>query len=101
METTMTEIQDHPSTVIMKELSDIKTNLAVNTNETQNIKSTMAKVEASVNQIQSDFVSRREFNDRMTNVEDQISPMKKIMYGLMGTIGLAVLGAVLKLVIIK
>lgn len=92
---------DHPSVVIMKELSDIKTNLAVNTNETANMKSSLGKIEASVNAIQADFVSRREFNDRLTLVEDSISPMKKIMYGLMATIGLSVLGALLKLVLIK
>lgn len=92
--------QEHPSTVIMKELSDIKTNLAVNTNETGNIKASLNDIKISVAAIQADFVSRREFNDRMTTVEEQISPMKKIMYTLMAAIGLAIVGALLKLVLI-
>ncbi len=95
------ETLEHPSTVIMKELSDIKTNLAVNTNETQNIKAGLMKIETSVGAIQADFVSRREFSDRMAIVEEQISPMKKILYGLVATAGLAVLGAILQVVLVK
>lgn len=67
--------------LVLKDLSDIKTNLAINTNETQNIKITLLKVENSVTQIQSDFISRREFNDRISTVEEQISPLKKVVYG--------------------
>lgn len=88
---------DHPSTVIMKELSDIKTNLAVNTNETGNIKSSLSKIEASVNQIQAEFVSRREFNDRMTTVEEQISPLKKVVYGGVAIILTGFIGVLLTL----
>lgn len=76
-----TSPQDHPSVVIMKELSDIKTNLAVNTNETGNIKASLGKIESSVSAIQADFVSRREFGDRIALVEEQISPLKKLVYG--------------------
>lgn len=75
------EPQEHASVIIMKELSEIRTNLAVNTNETQNIKSTITEVKTSVSQIQQDFVSRREFNDRSSTIEEQISPLKKIVYG--------------------
>lgn len=92
--------QDHPSVVIMKELSDIKTNLAVNTNETANMKLSLGKIETSVNAIQADFVSRREFNDRLTVVEEQISPLRKILYATLATFGLGVIGALLKLILI-
>lgn len=91
--------QDHPSVVIMKELSDIKSNLAVNTNETANMKLVVNKIEASVSAIQSDFVSRREFNDRLTTIEEQISPLRRILYTTLGTAGVALIGAILKLVI--
>lgn len=89
--------QEHPSVVIMKELSDIKTNLAVNTNETGNIKASLGKIEASVNQIQAEFVSRREFNDRMTTVEEQISPLKKVVYGGVAIILTGFIGVLLTL----
>lgn len=92
--------QDHPSVVIMKELSDIKTNLAVNTNETANMKVSLSKIETSVNAIQADFVSRREFNDRLTVVEEQISPLRKILYATLATFGLGIVGALLKLILI-
>lgn len=89
---------DHPSVVIMKELSDIKTNLAVNTNETANMKTSLSKIETSVSAIQADFVSRREFNDRMTTVEEQMSPLRKIVYGCVALILVGFMGGIIALI---
>lgn len=89
------------SSAILKELSDIKSTLAVNTNETVNIKASLAEMKGDIKEIKNDFVSRREFNEALKEVKDSISPMKKVMYTLMSAIGLAVLGALLKLVILQ
>lgn len=89
---------DHPSVVIMKELSDIKTNLAVNTNETGNLKATLGEIKISVGQIQADFVSRREFTEGMKAFEGEISPLKKIVYGCVGLILVAFVGGLIALI---
>lgn len=89
------------TSAIMRELSDLKSNLAINSTETTNIKNTINEIKNDVKEIKNDFISRREFNESVVNINDQINPMKKVMYGLMGTVGLAVLGSLLRLVLIK
>jgi hypothetical protein len=86
---------------ILKELSDIKASLAVNTNETANIKSNMAEIKGDIKEIKNDFVSRREFNEALKEIRIQISPLRKILYGMIGVVGVAVLGAILRLVLIR
>lgn len=84
---------------IMKELSDIKASLAVNTNETQNIKNSIAEIKSDMKEIKTDFINRREFNEAIVAVYEQISPLKKGMYGVVSAIILGVLTAILKLVL--
>lgn len=87
------------SSAILKELSDIKSSLAVNTNETANIKASLLEMKGDIKEIKNDFVSRREFNEVTMDIKNSISPLKKWMYGLMSAIGLSVLAGLLKLVI--
>ncbi len=93
----MTRIMDndisnpHTST-IMKELSDIKASLAVNTNETANIKATISEIKTDVNTIKNDAVTRREFTEIVNNMSNQgkdIQFLQRVAYG-----GLAILGAI-------
>lgn len=78
--------------VIMKELSDIKASLAVNTNETANIKQSISEIKSDVKDIKNDSVNRREFSDalsQMSNLQKDVAFLQKIAYG-----GLAILGAI-------
>lgn len=88
-------------TLILKELSDIKTGLAVNTTETSNIKESIGEIKMNIKEIKSDFVSRREFNEGLTVINEQISPLRKIVYGMVGLMGVSVVGAILNLVLKK
>lgn len=60
------QVQNDQSTAILKELSDIKSSLAVNTTETGNIKSTITEIKGDIKDIKADSISRREFNEIMT-----------------------------------
>lgn len=76
---------------IMKELSDIKASLAVNTNETANIKGSIGEIKSDIKEIKNDSVNRREFTEvlaTMTTMQKDIQFLQKIAYG-----GLAILGA--------
>ena len=64
-----------------KQLSDIKSHVAVLNEE-------MGGVKLSINEIKDEYVNQKEF-----------SPVKKIVYGAVGTILLTVLAALLALVI--
>ncbi len=100
MEITMETLQDLTSQpTVLRELSDIKSSLAVNTNETANMGKNITEIKTDIREIKTDFVNRREFKEAIDDIHDQISPLKKWMYGLMSAIGLAVLAAILKLVI--
>lgn len=86
---------------IMKELSDIKASLAVNTNETQNIKNSLGEIKVDMKEIKSEFINRREFNEAIVAVYDQISPIKKGMYGVIAAVLLAVVGTIMKIILVK
>lgn len=94
---------------ILKELSDIKSSLAVNTNETANIKTTVNKIEITVKEIQNDFPTRRELDAAIKNVKDvcdeqiktlkeDLSFFKKLVYGIFTVFGLAIATAISKLI---
>lgn len=91
--------QDHNFSTIIKELSDIKASLAVNTNETANIKANVTEIKSDIKEIKNDYIIRREFNEALKEVRARINFFQKIVYTVFATIGLAVLGAILKLVI--
>ncbi|HEX5429850.1 MAG TPA: hypothetical protein VFX17_02090 [Patescibacteria group bacterium] len=58
-------------TTVLKELSDIKSSLAVNTNETANIKQSIAEIKLDIREIKTDFVTRREFNDAIKTLREE------------------------------
>src|SRR5689334_11465800 len=86
------------STAILKELSDIKSSLAVNTNETANIKQRVTELQVDVKEIKNDYIVRREFNEQVANLRDDISFFKKIVYAGFSVMGLAIASAVFKLI---
>lgn len=90
---------NNTNNTILRELSDIKSSLAVNTNETANIKASISEIKGDIKEIKNDFVNRREFTDSLLEIRKEISPIKKIVYTIGMAIVIAVLGAVLKLII--
>lgn len=95
---------------ILKELSDIKASLAVNTNETANIKASIGEIKGDMKEIKNDFVSRREHNDSIKAtkeesaaaiaiVKGEIGPLKKFVYGVISIMGAIILGALLNVII--
>lgn len=57
---------------ILKELSDIKASLAVNTNETANIKQALSEMKLDIKEIKNDFASRRELTQGLETIRNQI-----------------------------
>ena len=93
------QIANDQSTAILKELSDIKASLAVNTNETGNIKQRVTELQVDVKEIKNDFVNRREFNEQLTALAKRVDFFQKIVYSVFSVIGLSILGAILRLII--
>ncbi len=115
--------QNHNLATVLKEVSDIKASLAVNTNETQNIKATLSEIKSDIKDMKTDSVNRREFNEIVAGLRKEFTDgdgslkvlfteslkaikadtdlLKKVMYGIASAIGLSILYAILKLVIIK
>lgn len=58
---------------ILKELSDIKSNLAVNSSETINIKSTIAEIKTDLRDIKSNFVTQTQYKDHEDRLRNQES----------------------------
>lgn len=85
---------------VLKELSDIKSSLAVNTNETANIKTSITEIKVDIKEIKNDFITRREMTDAVALISDQINPLKKIVYGCVAVILLGAIGALLSLIYI-
>jgi hypothetical protein len=90
----MDEPNNHNSTVL-KELSDVKASLAVNTNETQNIKNTLGEIKQDIREIKSDSVSRREFNESINSmnlIKGDVETLKEFRWKLVGITSLAAAG---------
>lgn len=71
----------------MKELSDIKASLAVNTNETANIKSTIAEIKQDLRDIKNETVTRTEFtesNKMNKDHEERIRALEQFKWQLIG-----------------
>lgn len=100
MEQTQNNINNSHVLDIMKELSDIHTNLAINSNETQNIKATVNEIKVDVKAFKNDFISRLEFNEAIAILKEEINPLKKLLFGLLITVGITVLASLLKLVVL-
>ena len=101
MEINQTNNENKNFAEMMRELSDIKASLAVNTSETQNIKSNISEIKSDMKDIKNDYVSRRELTDAIAGVREEINPLKKFVYGIISIICIAVLGGILSLVLKK
>ena len=84
---------------IMKELSDIKSSLAVNTSETSNIKANISEIKSDIKEIKNDFVARREFNEALVTIREEIAPLRKFIYAIISAFGLAIIAAIASLII--
>jgi len=90
--------QNHAS-IILKELSDIKASLAVNTNETANIKARVGEIQADVKEIKNDYIVRREFNEQLDTINKRVDFFQKLVYSVFSVMGLGIFGAILRLVL--
>lgn len=99
VETQIVQLDPQQVTAILNQLSDIKSSLAVNTTETGNIKSSMSEMKGDLKEIKNDFVNRREFTEKLGEVNGTIDLLKKIVYGTIGTVGVAIIYAVLRLIL--
>lgn len=71
MESTINNNQDHSNqSNIMKELSDIKTSLAVNTNETQTIKESVNEVKGDVKEMKKNYITQEQHKELVVCKDD-------------------------------
>lgn len=84
---------NYQSTAILKELSDIKSNLAVNSTETINIKATITEIKDDIKEIKNDAIPRREFNDFKKDITEltagngrEIESLKEFKWKLVGIV---------------
>jgi hypothetical protein len=74
------QVSNYQSTAILKELSDIKSNLAINSTETNNIKSAIIEIKTDLREIKADFVTRREHNEILKDVSDSKKKVEKLEF---------------------
>lgn len=58
------------------------------------------EIKSDVKEIKADYVSRREFESKLAEINARVGLITKIIYAIGSVTGLAVLGAILKLVLI-
>lgn len=90
--------EDNNQNAILKELSDIKANLAVNSSETMNIKTSITEIKSDIKEIKNDFITRREMTETLTALKEEFSPLKKIVYGFVGFVLIGFIGALAVLI---
>lgn len=93
------QIANDQSTAILKELSDIKANLAVNSNETANIKASIGEIKIDIREIKNDYIARREFTDALIQVRKELAFFQRLVYSVFSVMGLAIAGALFKLIL--
>lgn len=81
--------QDNNTTAILKELSDIKSNLAINSTETINIKQNITEIKADIREIKNDSVSRQELSIRLDamkipTLQNDVEVLKEFRWRLVG-----------------
>ena len=65
------------------------------------IKASVTEIKSDIREIKNDFVNRREFNDALEVLREEMAPLRKFIFGLIAVVGLAVVGAILNLVLMK
>lgn len=99
MDDQQTQSTEHNFGTVLKELSDIKASLAVNTNETANIKSSISEIKSDMKEIKNDYIVRREFNEALKDIKEQLNFFQKIVYSVFSVMGLAITAALFKLIL--
>jgi len=56
-------------------------------------------MKSDIKDIKTDFITRREFNEGIKDIEKDVTFLQKIVYGAVGLMCIAVLGGIFKLVI--
>lgn len=79
---------------IMKELSDIKMNLAVNTAETQNIKSTISEMKVDIHEIKSLYVTHSEYDTFSKITTKTLGEQSKLITRLNNLVSYAIGGVI-------
>ena len=67
---TENDIGHQQNSAILKELSDIKASLAVNTNETQNIKLSISEIKTDVRDIKTNAVTQEQYKGLLEMLKD-------------------------------
>lgn len=81
--------QEAQSTIVMKELSDLKEKLATNTEATKNVNQTLGEIKQDLKVFQNSFVTHDEFNPIKKDVELRMRRLEQ-----WGAIAIGVLYAV-------
>jgi len=59
----------------------------------------LREMKSDIKDIKTDFITRREFNEGIKDIEKDVTFLQKIVYGAVGLMCIAVLGGIFKLVI--
>lgn len=73
--------------------------IALINNDIKHIKDDTSEIKVSMNEIKENYVTHVEFNDSIKLLQEQMKPIKNIVYGLVTAILLAVIYGVMELVI--
>ena len=63
-----------------------------------NIKLSISEIKADIKEIKNDYVIRREFNEALVAVRDDLAFFQKLVYSVFSVMGLAIVGAIFKLI---
>ena len=72
---------------------------AILTTDIGYIKADIREIKDSIKTLGDDFVTHVEFKEAMKSINEQLKPLKNVIYGLVGLILIAVIGAILKVVL--
>jgi hypothetical protein len=72
------------STIVMKELSDLKEKLATNTEATKNVDKTLTEIKADLKVFQNSFVTHEEFKAANNDKENRIRILEQFRWQLLG-----------------
>lgn len=58
-------------------------------------------IKADIKEIKNDYISRREFTEAQHDLQKEIALLKKLIFGVIGIFGVAIVNAIVKLIIPK
>ena len=84
---------------LAKDREDQSVSIALIKNDIQYIRKDCEETKEMVGDMKNEFVTHVEFTDAMKLIQEQMKPLKNVVYGLVGAILLAVIGGILNLVL--